>query len=177
MSQLVSKPAAEINASLIKFLPELDSDYATYPMHYERWYGPAELGPKGEQCFVAGKESDGIKKDYVFCKRGLKGEGYYLLLTKASYVNLYSKIDSLQPGTCGCACSAADRVALDEWDDVKRVIYGRQFSPRPDDGAAGKRAMDEAQGMATAAYGGDWGASAGGLGAAVVTATSNKVKM
>jgi len=34
--------------------------------------------------------------------------------------------------------------------------------PRPDAAAGGKRAMDEAQGMATATYHGDWGATAGG---------------
>ncbi|KAL3918190.1 MAG: hypothetical protein SGILL_004354 [Bacillariaceae sp.] len=171
MSSLVSKPAKEINASLIKFLPELNSDYARYPMHHKRWYQPSEKAPKGEPCFIHEKEN-GIKKDYAFCKNGIKGPGYYSLMTKIAYVNLYSKLQSMQPGTCGCACSAADRKAMDEYDDVKRVIYGRHFSPRPDDAAAGKRAMDEAQGMATAAYNGDWGAGVGGL--ATLAAVTDK---
>ena len=173
MSSLVSKPAKEINASMIKFLPELDSDYARYPMHHERWYQPSEKGPKGEPCFLAGPDA-GVKKDYAYCKRGVKGPGYYSLMTKVSYVNLYSKIDSLQPGTCGIACNSADRKLMDEHDDVKRVLYGRQFSPKPCDAAAGKRAMDEAQGMASAAYNGEWGAQAGGLGAAAVLVTDRK---
>jgi hypothetical protein len=158
MSSLISKPADEINGSLIKFLPELDSDYARYPMHHLRWYLPSEKGPKGEPCFVPQTEN-GIKKDYAFCKNGVKGPGYYLLMTKIAYVNLYSKLDSMQPGTCGIACSSADRKAMDEYDDVKRVIYGRHLAPKPDDTAAGIRAMAESQGQASAAYNGNWGAS------------------
>mmetsp|Transcript_3363 Transcript_3363/g.7970 ORF Transcript_3363/g.7970 Transcript_3363/m.7970 type:complete len:178 (+) Transcript_3363:490-1023(+) len=177
MSSLISKPAAEINASLVKFLPELDSDYARYPMHYKRWYQASEKGPKNEPCFVKGKQEDGIKKDYVYCKNGMYGPGFYLLMCKVSYVNLYSKIDSVQPGTCGMACNAVDRKELDEWDDVRRVIYGRHFSPRPCDAAAGKRAMDEAQGMAQAAYGGGVGVGAGGAGAAFIAATDKNVKL
>jgi hypothetical protein len=174
MSCLVSKPAVEINKSMIKFLPELDSDYARYPMHHQRWYQPSEKGPKGEDCFM--KEPDqGIRKDYVFCKNGFKGPGYYLLMTKTAYVNLYTKLDSLQPGTCGVACNGADRKAMDEYDDVKRVIYGRQMSPKPDDAVAGDRALGEAQGMAAAAYAGDWGAQAGAF--ATVAVADKNVKL
>lgn len=176
MSSLISKPAAEINQSMVKFLPELDSVYARYPMHHERWYQPSEKGPKGEPCFLAASEDAGIKKDYVFCKRGVKGAGYYLLMTKVSYVNLYTKLDSLQPGTCGMACNSADRKAMDEYDDVKRVLYGRHMSPRPDDAAAGKRAMDEAVGMAQATYGLNVGAPLGAA-ATVFAVTDKNVKL
>mmetsp|Transcript_9088 Transcript_9088/g.16501 ORF Transcript_9088/g.16501 Transcript_9088/m.16501 type:complete len:177 (+) Transcript_9088:60-590(+) len=175
MSSLISKSPDQINKSMIRFLPELDSDYARYPMHHARWYQPSEKGPKGEPCFIQEKEN-GIKKDYAFCKNGIKGPGYYLLMTKIAYVNLYTKLDSLVPGTCGIACSSADRKAMDEYDDVKRVLYGRHMAPRPDDAAAGKRAMDEAQGMATAAYHGDWGATAGGA-ATIAAVTDKNVKI
>lgn len=178
MSILVTKPDAEINRSMIKLLPELDSDYAKYPMHWERWYQPSEKGPKGEPCFVAGTQKDGgIKKDYVYCKTGGNGPGYYSLMTKVSYVNLYTKLDSMSPGgTCGIGCTSADRRAMDEYDDVKRVLYGRHFAPRPCDKAAGKRTMDEAHGMAQAAYGGDVGVGAGGA-VTLIALTDSKVKM
>ena len=153
MSSLVSKPADEINRSMVKFLPELSSDYATYPMHHKRWYQPNEKGPKGEPCFMKGDDMSIVKRDYAYCKRGVMGPGYYSLMTKISYVNLYSKLDSMQPGTCGVACNSMDRKAIDEHDDVKRVIYGRHFAPRPCDTAAGKRAMAESEGMAAAAHG------------------------
>mmetsp|Transcript_26870 Transcript_26870/g.63129 ORF Transcript_26870/g.63129 Transcript_26870/m.63129 type:complete len:172 (-) Transcript_26870:176-691(-) len=151
MSSIITKPPKELNANMIAFLPELDSDYARYPMYHKRWYQPGEKGPKGEPCFIKGEES-GVKKDYAFCKNGTFGPGYYSLMTKIAYVNLYAKHDSQQPGTCGIACNSVDRKALDEHDDVRRLLFGRQMSPRPCDAAAEKRAMDEAEGMANAAY-------------------------
>jgi len=154
MSSVIVKPAKELNASMIKFLPELDSDYARYPMNHKRWYQPNEKGPKGEPCYIK-SEDVGIKKDYAYCKQGRFGPGYYSLMTKVAYVNLYSKHDSNQPGTCGCACNAEDRKLIDEHDDVRRLMYGRQLAPKPSDTAAEKRAMDESEGMATAAYAGE----------------------
>ena len=152
MSSIATKPANELNKSMVKFHPELNSSYARYPMNHKRWYQPGEKGPNGEPCFIKGGDPDTFKKDYVFCKHGSFGPGYYSLMTKIAYVNLYSKHDAMQPGTCGIACNAADRKAIDEHDDVKRVLYGRQMSPKPSDQAAAKRAMDESEGMANAAY-------------------------
>lgn len=152
MSSIITKPAKELNASMIKFLPELDSDYARYPMNYDRWYQPGETAPNGKPCFVKGSDPSVVKKDYTYCKNGPLGPGYYSLLTKVAYVNLYSKHDSNQPGMCGCACNAQDRKAIDEHDDVKRLLYGRQMSPKPSDKAAETRAMQESQGMAAAAH-------------------------
>ncbi len=155
MSSIITKPAKVLNENMVKFLPELDSDYARYPMSYPRWYQPGEKLPNGEPCFVKANTPDLIKKDYVFCKYGAFGPGYYSLMTKVAYVNLYSKIDSIQPGTCGCAFNAEDRKAMDEHDDVKRLLYGRHMSPRPCDKAAETRAMKESQGMSIAAYAAD----------------------
>ena len=152
MSSIITKPANELNKSMVKFHPELDSDYARYPMNHKRWYQPGEKGPKGEPCFVKGGDPSLRKKDYMYCKLGSFGPGYYSLMTKIAYVNLYTKHDSVQPGTCGMACNAADRQLLDEHDDVKRLLYGRHMSPKPTDAAAAKRAMDESEGMANAAY-------------------------
>lgn len=155
MSSFVCKPADELNRNMVKFLPELASDYARYPMHHERWYNPGEKAPKGEPCFVKGGDVSTLKKDYVFCKYGNFGPGYYSLMTKAAYVNLYNKLDSMQPGTCGIACNSADRKAMDEYDDVKRLLYGRHMASKPCDTKAEKRMMDESEGMANAAYGMD----------------------
>eukprot|EP00534_Pseudo-nitzschia_fraudulenta_P002326 CAMPEP_0201124034 /NCGR_PEP_ID=MMETSP0850-20130426/10128_1 /ASSEMBLY_ACC=CAM_ASM_000622 /TAXON_ID=183588 /ORGANISM="Pseudo-nitzschia fraudulenta, Strain WWA7" /LENGTH=156 /DNA_ID=CAMNT_0047391213 /DNA_START=123 /DNA_END=593 /DNA_ORIENTATION=- len=137
---------------MIKFLPELDSDYARFPMHHKRWYQPQEKGPKGEPCFVKADNPEVVKRDYVYCKVGAFGTGYYSLMTKVAYVNLYNKIDSLQPGTCGCACNAMDRKAMDEHDDVKRILYGRHMASTPCDDKAEKRTLAESEGMVAAAY-------------------------
>ena len=155
MSSVITVGTKEMNRLLVKFLPELDSDYARYPMHHKRWLGPSEKGPKGEPCFVKGGSPEIIKKDYAYCKNGSFGPGYYSLMTKIAYNNLYSKHSSQHPGTCGCACNAEDRKLIDEHDTVNRLLYGRHFSPRPCDAAAEKRAMDESQGMATAAFAGE----------------------
>jgi hypothetical protein len=160
MSYAVGKPADQINARMIKFLPELDSDYAKFPMHHERWYKPTEkMGPKGEPCYIKATPSDFEgnirKKDYVLCKAAPHGPGYYLLMCRVAYINLYTKLDSLTPGTCGCACSAADRVLMDEFDDVKKVLHGRQLSPKPDDVTAYESSMTEAQNWSQANYNAD----------------------
>lgn len=155
MSSMVTASPKELNRLMVKFLPELDSEYAKYPMNNKRWYQPSEKGPKGEPCFVKGGSPDVVKKDYAYCKNGSFGPGYYSLMTKVAYTNLYTKHVSQQPGTCGCACNSEDRKLIDEHDTVQRLLYGRQLSPRPCDAAAAKRGMDEAEGMATAAFAGE----------------------
>jgi hypothetical protein len=147
----VNKSPDQINALLVKFLPECASKYATYPMKRDRWYLPNEKGSKGEPLFL--KQPDaGVKMDYVF-GRGPGGPGYYSLLTKTAYINLYSRHTSACPVTC-CACSKAAREAYDEWDDVKRIIFARQLAKKPNDVTAATDAMSEATGKAQAWHNG-----------------------
>ena len=82
----------ELNAAMVRIAPELSSVYAEYPMLRQRWLGPHETGPKGEPCFIEAKQDEGRKPDYVYCKRGISGPGYYSLLTKIAYVNLYGRV-------------------------------------------------------------------------------------
>ena len=156
----ITKPAREINKNLVEFLPEMDSEYATFPMKHARWYNPDEKGPKGEPCFIP---HDGAalattsKKDYVYCIVGPNGKGYYSLMSRVSYVNLHEKLKSLAPqGTCvSCPCfaSKATRDALDRYDDVKRVVYMRQLcTPKPDDALASDIVMGKAKATADAVY-------------------------
>jgi hypothetical protein len=137
---------------MVKFYPELDSDYARYPMYHKRWLQPSEKGPKGEPCFLKCDDPTVVKKDYMYCKRGNFGPGYYSLMTKVAYVNLYTKHNSMQPGTCGIACNAADRKAIDEHDDVRRLLYARYNSSKPFDTAAVEQAMNVSHAIAIAAY-------------------------
>ena len=150
---LTNKTSTQLNASLVKYLPELASDYATYPMHHERWYEPTEKGKKGEPCFVSSDTNVGVKLDYVYCKNAPYGPGYYSLLCKTSYYTLYSKIQTSCPTAC-CACSKAARKDYDEWDDVKRLIYARQVAVRPDDGQAAVDAISESKATSSAWYNG-----------------------
>jgi len=84
MSSFHTKSAKELNSSMVKFHPELSSDYAHYPMNHKRWLQPSEKGPNGEPCYVKGGDPSLRKKDYVYCKRGAFGPGYYSLMTKVS---------------------------------------------------------------------------------------------
>ena len=162
MAGLVTKPANEINTSLVKFLPELkDSKYAKYPMKHERWYEPTEAAPNGEPCYVPcssdGGGANATKVEYVFCRKTPQGmkPGYFSLMTHVAYVNLYDKLDSVRPnpgGCCGIGGDPAERAALDQWDDVKRVIWSRQLASKPDDEFAANAAMDFAKGKADSAY-------------------------
>ncbi len=153
MSSVITASPAELNRLQVKFHPELASEYAKCPMNHERWYKPAEKGPKGEPCFIKGGSPKVLKKDYVYCKFGMYGPGYYSLMTKCAWVNLYTKHMSIEP-FCGCACNAKERKLLDEHDTVRRLLYGRHFAPRPTDEASHKRAMDESIGMSIAAFAG-----------------------
>lgn len=140
-----------MNAMMVKFIPELASEYARYPMQHDRWYDGKETGPKGERCWLKGPNTC-MKMDYIF-GRGRYGEGYYSLLTKASYIHLYARMTNEPPGGC-CACSAAARKELDEFDDVKRLIHARSVASVPDDQVARSDAIKQAQGVASMWYNG-----------------------
>ena len=162
MAGYITKPAAAINKALVEFLPELDSEYATYPMNYPRWYEPCEQGPKGEPCFIASNLSSvnaikkvAIKKDYAYCSRGPNGPGYYSLLCHYAYVVLYQKVKTLAPQSAACPCfnSKEVRDALDRHDDCQRVMYMRQLSTdKPDDRLAENIVMGRAKATADKVY-------------------------
>ncbi len=152
----ITKPASEINKTMVEFLPELDSDYATYPMKHERWYEPNEVGPKGEPCFVShdGASPAPIKRDYVYCPQGPAGSGYYSLMCHNSYVNLHRKLKNLAPQAVICPCFASKEVrnALDRYDDVKRLVYMRQLPFKPNDQLASDIVLGQAKATAETVY-------------------------
>ena len=153
-----TRSTAEINALMAKHVPELASCYATYPLKEEQWYGANHKGKKGEPCFLSAPTNEGLKIDYVWGGKGPLGPGYYSLLTKPAYVNLYSRVNSEGPGACCCgAPSAESRRTVAEWDDVKTIVYGRYVSPQPDDAVAAKAVERESRSTAVAhhLYGGN----------------------
>ena len=137
------------NAKLVKFVPELSSDYAKYPMTRDRWLSAKEKGPKGEPCFIAGP-SVGPKPDYVY-GRGTFGEGYYHLLTKQSYCIVYARhLNEYPGGCCPCFSSKAVRKELDEYDDVRLILHARSVATIPNDGQAAQDALAGAKATAQA---------------------------
>ena len=123
----------EINAKMVRFAPELDSEYALYPLQRTRWLTVSEKTAKGEPCFVQSGTNKGVKKDYVFGP-GPKGFGYYHLLTRASYLSLYARLThEAPPGFCCFMSKAAQREYAD-YDDVKKLVFYRSRSSKPVDG-------------------------------------------
>jgi len=143
-----------LNAKMARVMPELESEYARYPLDIgSRWLDPKEKGKRGEPCFVKGPDV-GLKLGYVF-GRGKFGFGYYSLLTRYSYQNLYARLQNEMPACAGCCSiflSQASRKELDEWDDVKRIVYARSVASVPNDAVAQSDALKQAQGTAQMWY-------------------------
>jgi hypothetical protein len=133
-----------MNIKMVKFVPELASQYATYPMTRTRWLTTDELTPEGKPCFVKSNGIRELKVDYVF-GRGRFGEGYCSLLTKTAYVILYARMTQETPGGLCCNCSKQARKEYDEFDDVRRIVYNRSMATIPNDTTAAHDAIDDAR--------------------------------
>jgi hypothetical protein len=79
----------------------------------------------------------------MFCKRALKGPGYYHILTKVAYVNLYSRLVSTGSGA---SCCFGDREINDAWDTTRRIVYNRSRGSVPGDILAAEQAIDHMEG-------------------------------
>jgi hypothetical protein len=146
--------AKVLNSKMVRFLPELASVYAQYPLAYDRWRNPTERGPNGEPCFIASSQDNGIHEHYTYSKRAPNGPGYYHLLTKMAYISLYGRITQIPPSTCCCSFSAETRQAMDSWDDVRRLMYNRSVAPTPNDSAGQQAAISNARDTAQAWHNG-----------------------
>src|SRR6056300_1339449 len=87
MAGVGKRSHAEINEVLKKLIPELDSEYARYPMSYPRWLSLGEKGPKGEPTWIK-SDNVGIKKDYIY-GRG-PGEFPWRLERVSEPINLFT---------------------------------------------------------------------------------------
>lgn len=132
------------NAKMVKFLPELASTYAKYPMKHHRWFDEKEKDSQGRPCYVKSPTNAGPRPDYVW-GQGKFGHGYYHMMTQAAYKNLSARLKSEAPAG-GCYCfSASARKEMDEWDDVKRIMHNRAVASRPDDGIGASDALNTAR--------------------------------
>ena len=148
----------EVNYAFKLFCPELaKSKWALYPMQHDRWLNFNETSPDGKPVFVASQEDQGPRDDYIYCKAGSKGKGYYHVLTKVAYVNLYTRLMSQGPPNAGCNCAGkpdkADLRTADAWDTARRVVYARSRGSRPDDALAWKQQIDHMEGSKLPGHG------------------------
>jgi hypothetical protein len=132
------------NTKMAKVAPELQCEYARYPMHHLRWLKVNEKeGPNGEPLFIPCLPQDaGQKRNYVFGP-GPKGFGYYHLLTRSSYLALYARLTHESPVFCCFAFGKKAKQAYADYDEVKRLVYFRSRSRSPDDDQASREATAE----------------------------------
>lgn len=144
---MVVQTARQINEAFDLVCPELQSKYGRFPMKFDKWrYDFDGKYEDGKPIYIAAAtDQDGVKLDYVFCKNGPLGKGYYHLCTKVAHVNLAGRfMSSTGPGGhswCGggAGSTAAER---DAWDTTKRILYARSRCNKPDDDAAKEQGID-----------------------------------
>jgi hypothetical protein len=147
-----SSKADATNAKRVRFVPELASEYAKYPMKHSRWLNPQGKDSKGNPCFMKSTDA-GPKRDYVFGP-GPCGFGYYHIMTREAYQALNARIKNEFPGGCCYCFSSTSRKEVDEFDDVQRLVYNRSVGTVPDDGVAAQDAQNKARDTAQAWHNG-----------------------
>ena len=134
----------EVNLAFAIICPELKSRYAVYPFpakYGDHWLTPnREAEFQGKPVVLLAKKEDGMKEDYVYCKAAPLGPGYYHVLTKVAYVNLYTRIQN--QGNGKKFFFFGDRKHADQWDTCRRIVYNRCRANRPDDRHAAEAAID-----------------------------------
>jgi hypothetical protein len=137
----------EKNAQMRSVFPELASPYAEYPMTREAWLSPDGTGPKSAPAFTAGANV-GPKPDYVYGP-GPKTTGYYHILTRESYKNLYARTSNEAPVGCCCFGNTPE---VEAWDTTKRITYNRSLASKPNDQLAAQEAIEIARQKAKNVY-------------------------
>jgi hypothetical protein len=143
MSDIVST-----NAKMVKFCPELESEYARYPMSHRKWLDLKATTANGEKAFLKepNNKNNIVKLDYVYGP-GPLGRGYYHIMTRPAYVILYHRLLSQAPPGCCCALDQDSRNNYDQWDDVKRIVRARSVATQPDDQVAAADQIGNARGL------------------------------
>ena len=120
-------------------------------MRYQSWLDPTDE-IDGKPCFVSSSNDTGLRLDYMYCPKGPLGMGYYHMLTKVAYSNLYSRLSSSAPSP-DCCCFG-DSTAYNEFSGVKSVVFNRTISRKPDDIEAKRAGEEYAKGRANDWYNG-----------------------
>ena len=139
--------ADEVNIAFARLCPELKSRYAVYPFPESSpasWLVPSKgVTYEGKPVVVLAdtKEKEHpLKEDYVFCKAGPLGEGYYHVLTKTAYVNLSTRLNAQGNGKFLCF---GDNQRAEQWDTCRRIVYNRSRANKPDDKHAAEAGVDQ----------------------------------
>ena len=152
---------SEKNERMARFVPELKSPLASYPLRREAWLDvnatvnnedgtrtPAFIPYKADPNFPV----PALKDDYVWGP-GSRGFGYYHILTRDAYKTLNVRIRNKgKPTQCCCFGSPDSAQAAEDYDVVSEIVYNRSVATRPDDIQAVKDALAIARGEAQLEY-------------------------
>ena len=87
----------------------------------------------GNNCFIETTQNEGVKEDYVYSEDS--EPGYYHLLTKQAYIQLYKDLETKEP-SLPCCWDKAGAKKYDEYARVKKIVYNRSIASKPDDKVA-----------------------------------------
>lgn len=74
-----------------------------------------------------------MKEDYVYSED--PEPGYYHLLTKQAYIQLYKDLETKEP-SLPCCWDKAGAKKYDEYTRVKKIVYNRNVASIPDEKVA-----------------------------------------
>ena len=155
-----------------------------YPLSMKGWLDLSGIGPiptsteneTGEPSYIAPSPDEDaeknshddngrkIKANYVYCKKGPRGEGYYHLETRTAHQALFERLllnngNGEQPTMFGAYCNEcfpfffsksnsklykAYLAQQEDYDIVYRIMLTRQSSPIPDDSIAAHERLNNA---------------------------------
>ena len=135
---------SEVNRELCRVAPVLASPHARYPLHKKnRWLQPFETTVDGKPAFIPTKEFphslielDTDLPDYVW-GYGPLGKGYYHLLTREAYKNLFDYMNIAEFGGLSFFLKVMNtpcyRRKSRELHEIKAIIHNRCCSKTPED--------------------------------------------
>jgi hypothetical protein len=128
-----------LNSRLQQVAPVLASGYAKFPIQYALWLDPFSQTEDGKPTFMPHQkhpstpphERDERYIDYIWGD-GVRGKGFYHLLTKQAYINLIHELESEAPAI-RCDCFSADLSELHNQMEVLTLLRHRYESDVPND--------------------------------------------
>lgn len=127
----------DLNDMMTMLVPELDSEYAAFPMAMDRWLAPEDTLENRDLCFIpALHEDDYLLPDYIWMpeRKGLRNlpAGYYHLKTHEAYIEVYARLKKAHPGLLS---HKRDRQL---YCKLQEVIENRLMCDIPDDAEAAR---------------------------------------
>jgi len=128
-----------LNSRLQQVAPVLASNYAKFPIQYTSWLDPFSQTENGKPTFMPQQkhprtpphERDERYIDYIWGD-GVRGKGFYHLLTKQAYINLIHKLENEAPAI-RCDCFAANLSEFHNQLEVLTLLRHRCESDVPND--------------------------------------------